>query len=105
MKDMNISDVICWRQLELKDGRKVNAYIWKPFMVSEFEYTCKYSIIGLEKDVERVTRGVDSFQVIIFSIEMICMYLRDSNYAKLKEMSWFDNDEDFGFSLSLSDGN
>lgn len=64
-------------------GRKVTISLYKPTRVGLSEWKCRFDVDGLELEKPYDTRGVDSFQALMLSIQRIEMLL-DSPQVKLR---------------------
>lgn len=101
MYEYKLEDAICRRSLTVQGGSDVLICLWAPQRYSDVEYHCPYKIDGLEKPVQRFSRGIDGFQATILALEIIHAYLKNSQHAKDGKLEWLEDNVNFGFNLSF----
>jgi hypothetical protein len=90
MKLDSVGQVLGGRILDLKDGRAVNVVMGMPqrFPDGNDDYFCPFQIIGIGDERIRYGAGVDPFQAIWLTLQMIGSYLYTSPEAEGGALTW-----------------
>ena len=94
MAELDIRDAVLTRELDLRNGGKVDVYVWKPFEEPHDHgsaYKCLYKITGLTKVVARYCYGVDAVQAMMLTLQIIGVYLYTSEEYEAGDLTFAGN--------------
>jgi hypothetical protein len=105
MKIDSVGQILASRILDLKDGRSVNVILGSPqrFPDGNEDYFCTFQILGMGDERIRYGAGVDPFQALWLTLQMIGAYVYTSDEAKNDRLTWL-GQKNLGFPVSESIG-
>jgi len=98
MKLQDVGEVLATRTLELDGGAPVQVTMGVPqrFPDGNDDWYCPYRITGLGDAHVRYAAGVDGFQALLLTMQIIGTYLSTSEEAKDGGLKWL-GELDLGF--------
>lgn len=106
MKIDSVGQVLCGRELALRDGKPVSVIIGMPQSLPDGheDYFCPFQIIGIGNEKVRYGVGVDAVQAVWLTLQMIGARLYASPEARSGALSWL-GQSNLGFPVpeSISD--
>jgi len=90
MKLESVGQILASRVLDLKDGRVVKVVMGMPqrFPDGNDDYFCAFRITGMGDERIRYGAGVDPFQAVWLTLQMIGSFLYTSDESKGGTLTW-----------------